>query len=140
MKGFMQFVRKRGVGTALTLFLGIASIAIGIALSNNWGNPWISGSVYLVGGGLICLAVFSFLVGPADEASGEVSGKQVDPNPSTKSQGNISKEDREVGVKVPPDTPVLIDKVPPDTSINVSTSEELDDEVKGGDKDETSES
>ena len=125
MKVAVRFMRKRGVGTVLSLLLGIASIAIGVALGNRWGSPWGSVCLYAVGLGLIILAIVCFIIGPADEPAAETPGKRVDSDPRTNSQGNVARTDKEIGMKVPPETPFLVDGLPPDTTLSVSASEEL---------------
>lgn len=136
MKRFVRLICKRGVGSALSLLLGIASILVGVAVGNPWDNPWISGCLYLVGALLVILAGACYFIGPADESSGEAAEKPVDPNPNATSRGNISKDDRVVGMKVPPNTPVKINGIPPNTSVNVSASEELDSDGGEGEGDE----
>ncbi len=121
MRGFVRFIRRRGWGQAASLFVGIASILIGAALSNRWGNPFVSIFLCLVGTGLVVLAVVCFIIGPADESSDAEAVAQV-------------------GLEVPPDTPVrLPDGVPRDTTVRISASEDLEEENDERAGDESSE-
>lgn len=112
MRAFVRFVRKRGWAQAATLFVGIAAI-IGGLIGAALGNPGVSLLVLialcLVGAALIVLALVCLVIGPGGERSG------------------AAETVAELGLEVPPDTPVrLPEGVPRDTTVRISASEDLE--------------
>ena len=125
MRRFIHFIRRRGVGNAATLFVGIASILLGAGFGYRWGNPWIPKLLYAVAAALVIFAVVCFIIGPAEQSPGETFEISLDPNPDINSGGNVARDDQlEVEVEVPPDMQLRIRHVPPGMNVHISGSEE----------------
>lgn len=84
---------------------------------NRFNSPLIVTPLCLLGLCLIILAVVCFLIGPAEEPSDAGSAEE----------SSHAEDVAQVGLEVPPDTPVRLPKgVPPGTAVQISASEDLD--------------
>jgi hypothetical protein len=118
MRGLAQFVRKCGWQQVAMLLLGVATIL----LSNDLGSsPYIVVPLRLVGALLILLVLICLVIGPPDE--------------SPEGESPEGEDVAQVGLEVPPETPVrLPEGVPRGTKVQITASEELEkDDERSGD-------
>ena len=140
---------RRFSGTTVTGWVTILTVLGGACLTL---KDWRGDSLWWVIAGFTFfgLATLVFLIcwvlprrsgggsssgGPADEAA----EKPVDPHATANSRGNVSEGDRrQVAMEVPPNTPVRLRRVPPDTTVSISASEEAEPDGLKSAEDESS--
>ncbi len=130
LRAFVRFVRKRGWSQAAMLFVGVAAIfgaLLAAVLGSRLGSLYVVIPLGLVGAILIILAFACFFIGPAEES----------PDAEPTKESPDAEDVAQVGLEVPPDTPVRIPKgVPRGTAVRISASEDLDENDEGAGQDE----
>jgi hypothetical protein len=129
-----RFIRRRGVGTAVSILLGLASGSL--AISNRWNDPWLTGFFYAVAIVCFILAAVCWFVMSEGEGSGSQAGFRVKNSPGTTIEGNVPKENLgDIKVENSPDTEIRLNIADGEGE---KPNEDRDDNVdeEGGETDE----